>query len=70
MRIGLIGEDPNDTSAVINLLKRKYSHLHFKILLKKVKGYDLDRGQKVEDLLNAELESLKHGCSHISMSGI
>lgn len=65
MRIGLIGEDPNDTKSVINLLKRKYTDLQFKILLKKVTGYDLDRGKRIEKLLNNELKTLKRPCSHI-----
>lgn len=42
IRVGLIGEDPNDTQSIKNLLSRKYGDLHFHPMLKGVKGHQLD----------------------------
>jgi hypothetical protein len=42
MTIGLIGEDPNDTSAVANLLRQHYPHLTFVRLLRNLTGSMLD----------------------------
>ncbi|WP_304063176.1 DUF4276 family protein [Pedobacter glucosidilyticus] len=43
IQVGLVGEDPNDTAAIKNLLSSKYEgKLQFKPLLKGIKGYQLD----------------------------
>ena len=42
-KVGLIGESPNDTQAILNLLRKKYQHkVHFVILLKRITGHQLD----------------------------
>jgi hypothetical protein len=43
IKIGLIGEDPNDTLSIQNLLLQKYPNaFHFKQLIKNKRGYQLD----------------------------
>ncbi|MCU0432452.1 MAG: hypothetical protein MUC87_03230 [Bacteroidia bacterium] len=43
MKIGLIGESPNDTQAFINLFKRQYpNHIEYKSLITNFKGGNLD----------------------------
>lgn len=42
-KIGLIGEDPNDTTAIKNLLLQRHAKgLHFEQLLKRKRGYELN----------------------------
>lgn len=43
IKIGLVGEDPSDTTSIINLLNKKYkSKAKFKVLLKTKDGNQLD----------------------------
>lgn len=50
-KIGLLGEDPNDTAAVKNLLLQKYNaSLQFKHLLKNRRGHQLDNLRTFEAL--------------------
>lgn len=55
MVIGIIGEDPYDTTAIKNLLLQKYS-FRFKPILKQVRGAQLDSA-KTRRLLKIELKS-------------
>jgi hypothetical protein len=56
--IGLIGEDPNDTISVKNLLLQKHpTGLVFKQLLKNRRGYQLDNA-RVEASLKIEFEEV------------
>lgn len=55
MKIGIIGEDPYDTTAVKNLLSRKYPY-QFKPILRQIKGDQLD-STKTKRLLKIELKS-------------
>jgi hypothetical protein len=55
MTIGLIGEAPNDTSSIKNLLSRKYTDITFKTLLNNIHGSQLDN-QKTKHLLRKEFE--------------
>jgi hypothetical protein len=58
-RIGLIGEDPNDTSSIINLLKSKYSKgFSFIPLVKHIRGHRLDNADFPRKL-QAGIESSK-----------
>jgi hypothetical protein len=46
LKIGLVGEDPNDTASIINLLKGKYPDtFEFKSLIKRIKGNQLDNNR-------------------------
>jgi hypothetical protein len=55
-KIGLIGEDPNDTLAIKNLLLQKHpDNVHFKQLIKNKKGYQLDNA-RVGAALKVEFE--------------
>ncbi|MBS1503357.1 MAG: hypothetical protein JST32_14910 [Bacteroidetes bacterium] len=43
IQIGLVGEDPNDTTAIKNLLEKKYKdRIRFHILVRRIKGSQLD----------------------------
>ena len=54
-KIGLIGESPNDTQAILNLLRKKYQDkVQFVILLKRITGHQLDAINKITRLLRAE----------------
>lgn len=55
MRIGLVGEAPNDTEAIKNLLNKKYSALEFFFMLNNINGSNLDN-QKTKRLLRIEYE--------------
>lgn len=55
MKIGIIGEDPYDTTAIKNLLSRKYP-FRFKPILRKIKGDQLSSA-KTKRLLQIELKS-------------
>jgi hypothetical protein len=57
MKIGLVGEAPNDTSAIQNLLLQKYGHLEFTTLLNRINGSMLDNRKKISRLLRVEYES-------------
>jgi len=55
MRIGLIGENPNDTESIANLLRLKYNHQYISVL-KRRKGGQLDNN-KFTSLLEIELRN-------------
>jgi hypothetical protein len=57
MKIGLVGEAPNDTSAIQNLLSQKYAHLEFVTLLNRINGSMLDNRKAIRRLLRIEYES-------------
>lgn len=57
MKIGLVGEAPNDTRAIQNLLSRKYQNLEFVELLERIDGSMLDNRKAVSRLLRIEYES-------------
>lgn len=58
-RIGLIGEDPNDTLAIRNLLLQKYPKgFQFKQLIKNKKGYQLNN-DRVANALKIEFQDFK-----------
>jgi hypothetical protein len=43
IKIGLVGEDPNDTSSIKNLLQKRYrKRITFYPLVSRIKGYHLD----------------------------
>ncbi|HMQ78522.1 MAG TPA: DUF4276 family protein [Ignavibacteria bacterium] len=51
LKIGLIGEDPNDTNSIQNLLIRKYSEkVYFKKLIRNIKGFYLDNPKTLRSL--------------------
>lgn len=50
MRIGLIGESPFDTYAIINLLSKKYPHT-YKVVLERIKGYHLDNKKNCNNIV-------------------
>ena len=54
MKIGIIGEDPYDTTAIKNLLSGKYPY-QFKPILRNIKGGHLDSA-KTKRLLKIELK--------------
>jgi hypothetical protein len=59
IRVGLLGEDPNDTSSVKNLLEKKYKNkVVFVPILKRIKGFQLDN-PKVQNALPIEFNSKK-----------
>jgi hypothetical protein len=61
IRVGLIGEDPNDTKSVENLLNQKYNgRIQFLTLLKSVKGYQLDNPKVKKSL---PIEFFDKGCN-------
>ncbi|RYY05816.1 MAG: DUF4276 family protein [Sphingobacteriaceae bacterium] len=53
--VGLVGEAPNDTKSLKNLLEKKYHELDFKVLLKNIRGSQLDE-QKTKHLLRKEYQ--------------
>lgn len=57
MKIGLIGEDPNDTSSIEFLLSQKYKDLKFTPVLRDLTGSNLDVLDRVMRLLRIELLS-------------
>jgi hypothetical protein len=60
IKVGLVGEDPNDTSSIQNLLEKRYKdHVQFYTLTKRIKGYDLDT-IKIKKALPIEFED--KGC--------
>jgi len=56
MKIGLVGEAPNDTRAIQNLLSRQYPQLHFVTLLNRINGSMLDNKKAIRRLLRVEFE--------------
>jgi hypothetical protein len=56
IRIGMIGENPSDTSAIANLLNKKYSsRVQFFFLVKSIHGSNLDN-PKIKRQLRREYE--------------
>ncbi|WP_184550615.1 DUF4276 family protein [Mucilaginibacter sp. FT3.2] len=56
IKVGLVGEDPNDTSAIKNLLEKRYKdRVLFKPLVKGIKGHQLD-SPKIKKSLPIEFE--------------
>lgn len=50
-KIGIVGEDPNDTDAIKNLLQKKHANaLHFKQLIKNKRGHQLDNERTFHSL--------------------
>lgn len=59
IKIGLVGEDPNDTSSIKNLFQKKYgSKVCFYPLAKRIKGYQLDN-PKIKRSLQIEFNDKK-----------
>lgn len=59
IRIGLVGEDPHDTSSIKNLLEKKYKDkIHFFALVKRIKGWHLDTN-KINKVLPIEFADKK-----------
>lgn len=59
IKIGLIGEDPNDTSSIKNLLLKKYnSKIQLYPLARRIKGYHLD-SKKIKNILPIEFKDKK-----------
>lgn len=58
MKIGLVGEAPNDTQSIKNLLQKKYTDLDFVFMLQRINGANLD-SQKTKRFLRIEFESQK-----------
>src|ERR1700743_2437831 len=59
LKIGLIGEDPNDTQSIRNLLQRRYpDSFTFKQLIKNKKGYQLDNA-RTSAALKVEFDDFK-----------
>ena len=56
MKIGLIGEAPNDTKAIENLLSKRYKDIQFITLINDIKGSMLDNKKVLNGLLKAEFE--------------
>jgi len=61
IKVGLVGEDPNDTSAIKNLLKKKYSDsVNFKPMLRNIRGHQLDNAKVIRSLgVEAKTEKCK-----------
>ena len=59
MKRGLVGEAPNDTRAIQNLLGRRYRHLSFVTLLNRINGSMLDNKKAINQLLSVEFEEQK-----------
>lgn len=57
MKIGLVGEAPNDTRAIENLLSKKYKRINFITLLNNMKGSMLDSTKTLEFLKNEYLSN-------------
>ena len=58
MKIGLVGEAPNDVQSIRNLLVKKYSDLDFVFMLQRINGANLD-SQKTKRFLRIEYETQK-----------
>lgn len=55
--VGLVGEAPNDTNAIKNLLSRNYQNLNFVTLLKNINGSMLDNNKAFRRILRIEYET-------------
>jgi hypothetical protein len=57
MRIGLVGENPNDTISVKNLLlkNKSYQKIHFEPIAKKVRGSQIANTRKLGNIVESEL---------------
>ena len=63
VRVGLVGEDPNDTSSIKNLLEKRYGgKIHFQPLVKGIKGYQLDNPKIRRSL---PIEFISQGCKFV-----
>lgn len=58
MKIGLVGEAPNDVKSIRNLLIKKYSDFEFVFMLQRINGANLD-SQKTKRFLRIEYENQK-----------
>jgi hypothetical protein len=59
IRVGLVGEDPNDTLSLKNLLEKKYSgRILFLPLVERIRGFQLDN-KKTKKALPIEFKSKK-----------
>ncbi len=59
IKVGLIGEDPNDTNSIKNLISQKHGkNFVFKQLIKNKKGYQLDN-KNVQKALKIQFEEYK-----------
>jgi len=59
IKIGLVGEDPNDTKSIQNLLLQEYrGRIKFEILAKRITGYQLDN-PKIKRSLPIEVKDKK-----------
>lgn len=56
MKIGLVGEAPNDTASIQNLLSRHYEGFEFVTLLNRINGSQLDNKKAIRRLLRIEYE--------------
>ncbi|WP_114936322.1 DUF4276 family protein [Mucilaginibacter endophyticus] len=64
IKVGLVGEDPNDTSSVRNLLEQRYrGKVQFYTLAKRVTGNNLDSLNKIKKIVKADFDD--SGCSFI-----
>ncbi|QKJ29070.1 DUF4276 family protein [Mucilaginibacter mali] len=59
IKVGLVGEDPSDTSSIKNLLEKRYKkQVQFCVLTPRIKGYHLDT-KKLKDQLPIEAKDKK-----------
>jgi hypothetical protein len=64
IKVGLVGEDPNDTSSIKNLLEQRYKgRVQFYALAKRATGANLDSLNKIKKLVKADFDN--SGCSFI-----
>lgn len=56
MKIGLVGEAPNDVQSIKNLLIKKYGKYEFIFMLQRINGSQLD-SQKTKSILRKEFQS-------------
>ena len=59
MKIGLVGEAPNDTSAIKNLLSKHYTNLEFVVLLNGLTGAMMDSKRFIAQFLPKEFHDKK-----------
>lgn len=62
MRVGILGEDPNDTASIIGLLQKKYSNIRFVTLLRNIRGWQLDNPKAIRTL---EIEFKDRNCDFV-----
>jgi len=56
IKVGVVGEDPNDTSSVISLLSKRFTHVRFKKLGGQARGCQLDSNKLIK-ALRSDLEA-------------